>query len=198
MLLHVLHLYLLLALECAHTLEHLVPINESSVKLRAVDADKLGLATDGETTGTAHTGTIDHDGVERHVGRDIVFLCEQAAELHHDGRTDGKYLVDVLLVDEFLDTDSHDTLFAIRTIVGHDNEFVTAVSHLIFEDDKIFGTTGYNREYTVARSLKCTDDGEHGSHADTTTGTDDSTEFLDMCRIAEWANHVGNVITLIE
>ena len=198
MLLHVLHLYLLLALECAHTLEHLVPINESSVKLRAVDADKLGLATDGETTGTAHTGTIDHDGVERHVGRDIVFLCEQAAELHHDGRTDGKYLVDVLLVDEFLDTDSHDTLFAIRTIVGHDNEFVTAFTHFVLEDYEILGTTGNYRQNTVAGSLQCADDRQHGSYSNATAGTDDCTELLDMGRITEWANHVGNVITLIE
>ena len=193
-----LHLNLLLALECAHTLEHLVPINESSVKLRAIDAYKLGLATNGETASSTHTRTINHDGVERHVGGDIVFLCEQAAELHHDGRADGKYFVDVLLIDEFLDADSYYSFLAIRTVVGHYDEFVTAVSHLIFEDDKIFGTTGDNREYTVARSLKCTDDGEHGSHADTATGTDYSAEFLDVCRIAEWTDHVSDIVALVK
>ena len=108
-----LHLNLLLALECAHALEHLVPINKCTIKLGTIDANKLCLATDGETTCTTHTSTVNHNGVKRHVGRDVVFLCEKAAELHHDGRADGKYLVDVLLVDELLDTYGNDTFLAV-------------------------------------------------------------------------------------
>ena len=113
MLLQMLHLNLLLALECSHALEHLIPINECTVKFRSVDADKLGLATDSETASSTHTRTVNHDGVERHVGGDIVFLCEQAAEFHHDGRTDGKHLVDMLLIDELLDTYGNDTFLTV-------------------------------------------------------------------------------------
>ena len=74
MLLEVLHLLALYILEGAHTLEHLIPIYLGAIKLRTVDADKLGLAADGETAGSAHTGTIHHDGVERYICREIVFL----------------------------------------------------------------------------------------------------------------------------
>ena len=39
-------------LESAHALEHLVPVYLGAVKLRTVDADKLGLSTDGQAAGT--------------------------------------------------------------------------------------------------------------------------------------------------
>ena len=64
MLLEVLHLLALYILEGSHALEHLIPIYLGTIKLRTVDADKLGLATDSQTAGTAHTGTIHHDGIE--------------------------------------------------------------------------------------------------------------------------------------
>ena len=74
MLLEVLHLLALYVLEGTHALEHLIPIYESTVKLRTIYADKLGLAADGKTAGTAHTGTIYHDGIERYISREIIFL----------------------------------------------------------------------------------------------------------------------------
>ena len=57
-------LFLFFALEGTHTLEHLVPVNEGTIKLRTVDADELRLATDGQSAGTTHTSTIHHDGVQ--------------------------------------------------------------------------------------------------------------------------------------
>ncbi len=74
MLLEVLHLLALYILEGAHALEHLIPIYLGTIKLRTIDADKLGLAADGKTAGTAHTGTIYHDGIKRYISRKIVFL----------------------------------------------------------------------------------------------------------------------------
>ena len=63
-LLKFLHLLALNLLECAHTLHHTVPVNFMTVKLRTVYAYELGLAAYAYTAGTAHTGTVNHDGVE--------------------------------------------------------------------------------------------------------------------------------------
>ena len=58
----------------------LVPIYLGAVKLRTVDADKLGLATDGQAAGTAHTGSIHHDSIERNVCGKIIFLGQETAD----------------------------------------------------------------------------------------------------------------------
>ena len=57
-------LFLLFALEGTHTLKHLIPVYQCTVEFRTVDADELGLASDGESACTTHTCTIHHNGVE--------------------------------------------------------------------------------------------------------------------------------------
>ena len=64
MFLEVFHLLALYVLEGSHAFEHLVPVYLGTVKLRTVDADKLGLSADSQSAGTAHTGTVYHDGIE--------------------------------------------------------------------------------------------------------------------------------------
>ena len=124
MFLEVFHLLALHILEGSHALEHLVPVYQGTVKLRTIDAHKLGLVTDGESAGTAHTSSVHHDGVERNICRQVVLLCQQTAEFHHDRRTDGEGLIDVFLLDEFLHSYSYHTLLAIAAVVGHDDQLV--------------------------------------------------------------------------
>ena len=107
------HLILFLALEGTHALKHLVPVNKSSIKLRSVDAHKLCLSANGKSASSTHACTVHHDGVERHVGRYVIFLCEQATELHHYRRSDGKHFVDMLLLYEFFNTYGHHTFFSV-------------------------------------------------------------------------------------
>ena len=105
--------FLLSTLEGTHALEHLVPIDEGAIKLRTVNADELRLATNGQTASTAHTRTIYHDGVQADFARNIMLLSGEVRELHHNGRTNGKNLVDMFLLNEFLDTNGNDTFLAI-------------------------------------------------------------------------------------
>ena len=58
------------------THEHLIEIDLVRIKLRSIHTDELGLASDRDTAGTTHTGTIDHDRVQRGNGRHIIFLCK--------------------------------------------------------------------------------------------------------------------------
>ena len=144
MLLVVSQLFLLFALESAHTFEHLVPINQSSVELWSIDADELCLASDGESACTAHTCTVNHDGVERYLARDVVLLSCKVRELHHDWRANGEYLIHVwLLFDKLLDTNGYYTFLAVATVVGHDDHLVTTLAYLVFKDDKVFRASGH-------------------------------------------------------
>ena len=132
MLLVVLHLFLFGLLERSHALEHLVPVHQRSVKLRAVYTHKLRLAAYGQSAGTAHARTVYHDGVQRHLAGYAVLLCRQVREFHHDGRSYGKHLVYVLLLNELLDANGNHAFLAVRTVVGHDDDFVRALAYLIF------------------------------------------------------------------
>ena len=84
-----------------------------SIEFWSIDADKLCLAAYGDTACATHTCTIDHDGIERNDGWNLVLLCEEAHELHHDGRADTYYLIDLLALDHLLDTCCHQTLLAV-------------------------------------------------------------------------------------
>ena len=107
------HLFTLYVLERTHAFEHLIEVHLMTVKLRTIHADKLGLSTHRNAAGTTHTCTIYHDGVERNVGGHIVFLGEQTAEFHHDGRADGETFVHRLALDDLLDAFGNQTFRAV-------------------------------------------------------------------------------------
>ena len=114
MFLVVCHLLLLLALECTHALKHLVPIDQCAVELRAVNAHKLCLATDGKPAGTTHASAVNHDGVKRHIGWYAMLLASETCEFHHDGGTNAESLIDMrFLLDELLNTDGNNTFLAV-------------------------------------------------------------------------------------
>ena len=193
-----LHLFTLCILEGTHALEHLIPVNQCSVKLRTVDADKLSLAANGQSAGTAHTCTIHHDRVEGNVCREIIFLSQETAEFHHDRRTDGEYLIDVLLIDELFDTDSYNTFLAVTSVIGHDNQFVAGSANFIFHDNQFLVAASNNREYTIACSLEGTHDREHRSDTYTTASTDYCTIVLNMGWVTEWTHYIVNLIAFVE
>ena len=126
-------------------------------------------------------------------------MREQAAELHHDRRTNGKGLVDVrLLTDELLDTCGHYTLLAIRAVVGHDDELVAVAAHFVFEDYQLTASSGDDRKHPVSSLLQRLDDGQHRCHAHTASCADDGAETLDMGWVAQGTHHIGNHIAHLQ
>ena len=194
----VFHLFALYSLEGTHALEHLVPIDQGSIKLRTIDTYELCFATNGESASTTHTSAVDHDGIERDVGRNVVFLCEQATELHHDRRANGKHLVNVFLLDELFDADSDNPLFASRTIVGHDDNLVGIFANLVFQDYQVFVATCQYGEHSVASSLESIDDREHWCYTNATSGADDGAELFYVSRVTKWTNNIGDEVALVE
>ena len=43
----------------------------------------------------------------------------------------------MLLLNELLDTNRHDTFLTVRSVVGHDDHLIRRLAHLVLEDDKI-------------------------------------------------------------
>jgi len=138
----VVHLLFLHALEGAHALHHLVPVDQVTVEFRSVDTHELCLASDSESTGTTHAGAVDHDGVERHIVGDTIFMGEERGELHHHGRADCQHLVDMLALDDFLHTDGDHAFLAVAAVIGHDDHLVAVFLDVIDHDDKILRASG--------------------------------------------------------
>ena len=138
MLLVVGQLLLLFALKGAHTLKHLVPVNQSTIKFRTVDTNKLGLASDSESACATHTCSVNHNGVQANFARNVVLLSGEVREFHHDWRSDGEYLIHVwLLLNEFLDTNGYYALLAVATVIGHNDYFVRTFAYLILKDNQV-------------------------------------------------------------
>ena len=192
------HIFHLGRLECAHALEHLVKVNLVTVKLRTVHADKLCLSADSDAACATHTRSVDHDSVERNVSRNIIFLSKEAAELHHDSRTNGKALVHLLALDDLLYTYCHYALLTIRTVVGHDDDLVRMLAHLVLEDDEFLCAASQDRDDLVASSLKSLDDREHWSYSHTASGAHDSAELLNVSGLTQRTHDVSNVVALVE
>ena len=100
----------------------------------------------------------------------------------------------MLLLNELLDTNRHDTFLTVRSVVGHDDHLIRRLAHLVLEDDKILRTTSHHAEDTVTCSLQSLDDRQHGRNTQTATSTDNSAVVLDLRRIAKWAYYVSYVV----
>ena len=104
----------------------------------------------------------------------------------------------MFLLDELFDADSDNTLFACRTIVGHDDNLIGIFANLVFQDYQVFVSTCQNGEHSIACSFESFDNREHWSYANTTSGTDNGAKLLDMSRVAKRTNNVGDEVALVE
>ena len=169
------------------------------IELRAVHTDKPGLAPDGHAATAAHAGTVDHDGVQRDHGRHAIRTGRLCTELHHDGRPDNDSHVRLRrLLTELLERDRHQRLASIRTVIGHDDQLIRDLAHLLLHDEEILVTRAHDDGHLVAGSLHPLRDRMHGCHADTAADTDDMSKIFNMCRLPERTeqrrNRIANLL----
>ena len=196
--LQLVHLLLLVGLEGAHAFQHLVEVHLVAVELGAVDADKLGLAAHGDAAGAAHARAVHHDGVERYVGGDVIFLGQQADELHHDGRADGEALVHLLAQDDLFHAIGHQTFLPVAAVVGHDDDLVAGGTHLFFQDNQFLGASGQDGDDAIAGSLQSLYDGQHRGDSHAASGADHGAELLDVRGLSQGAYDVGDVVAFVQ
>ena len=98
----------------------------------------------------------------------------------------------MLLLNELLNAYSHYAFLAIRAVICHDDNLVTGLAHLVFQDDKVFRTTGHYAEHTIALGLQCLDDGQHRGYTQSATCADHRAIVLYASRVAQRAHHVSH------
>ena len=169
-----------------------------AVEFGTVHTDELRDAVHRDTAGAAHARTVDHDGIERHIGGHLILLGEQTDKLHHDGGAYGETFVHFLTLQNAFDTLRHQSLTAVGAVVGHDDEFVGRSAHFLFEDDEVLASSGQYRDDTVAGLLECTDNGKQRRHTHSAAGTYHRAETLYMRGLAERPHHIGDAVARLQ
>ena len=198
MVLELLHFLNLNRFESSHALEHLIEIYFVSIKFRTIHTHETSLSTHRDTASTAHSRSINHDGVEGNISRYIIFLCQQTAELHHDGRTNGKALVHLLALNHLLNTNGYHTLLSVASIVSHDDDFVGMLAHFVLKNNQLLRTSSKHRNHLIACLFECLDDRQHRCHTHTTTSTNNCAEVFNMGSLTQRTYYVCDVITFIQ
>ncbi len=181
-----------------HARHHVVEVHLVAVELRAVDADELRLAPDGDATAAAHARAVDHDRVQGHGDGNAEGLRGGHAELHHDGRSDGDHLVghgvSVLALAELLQRIGHQALAPVGAVVRDDDDLVRDGPHLILEDDQVLGPGPDDGDDLVARLLVGLHDRMHGRNADAAAHADNRPYLLDVGGASERPKEDGDLV----
>ena len=113
----------------------LIKINLVSVKFRPLDAGKPGFATDRHTARAAHSGTIDHKGVEADSHGDSELAAGECGEFHHYHRS-YRHAAGVLLpfCHQSLEFCGTYTVESHRTVIGAQVKIVGNGSYLFSVD----------------------------------------------------------------
>ncbi len=171
----------------ALALHHEIEVDLVGVELGAVDADELAVAADRDPAAAAHPGAVDHDGVERHHGGDLVFLGHQRDELHHDGGADGDDEVRFpVLLDEGLERVGDDALAPEAAVIGGVDHLVRRLDHFGAEDDQTLVAAAEDGDDFVAGLFESAGDGQHGCDAGAAADAHAGAEVLDVrrpCRV---------------
>ena len=177
----------------------LVIIDLVAVKIRAVDTGELHLAADRDAAAAAHTGSVDHDRVQRNDGLDAERLSRLGDKLHHRDRADGE---DLVILDtglkQLLQLDGHEAVFAVGAVVGHEVQMVAGLLELVFKNDDVlvaeaddhigFDASLFKR--LCGRIRDCT--------ADTAADNAHALFALHVRRLAKRADEVLNIVTLVQ
>ena len=174
----------------------LVIIDLVAVKIRAVDTGELHLAADRDA---AHTGSVDHDRVQRNDGLDAERLGRLGDKLHHRDRADGEDLVILNAgLEQLLQLDGHETVFAVGAVVGHEIQMVTGLLELVFENDDVLVTEANDHIGFDASLFKRLCGRIRDCTADTAADNAHALFALYIRRLAERADEVLNVIALVQ
>ena len=188
----------LFPLECAKALQHFIEIYLMSVEFRTIHADKLGSTSYGYATCATHTRSVHHDSIERYICRYFVLLGEETHKLHHDGRSYGEAFVYRLPLYDFFYALCDEPLFAVRSVICHDDNFIRAFAHFFLQYNQIFGATGQDCNNAVSCRLQCANNGKHRRYAYTAAGTNHGAKVFDMCCFSQRPHDICDTVACVE
>ncbi len=115
-----------------------VKVDQMPVKFRSVHAGEFHFISDHKPAGSAHAGSVHHNGVHGYDRSDAVLLCCKAAEFHHDHRADGDaVIITVSFRDQVFQAFCDHAAAAVGSVVRCHID-VGHFAHLIFQDNQVF------------------------------------------------------------
>ncbi|CCY83714.1 unknown [Prevotella sp. CAG:1185] len=101
----------------------------------------------------------------------------------------------MFLINELFYTDCNNSFFPVRAIICHNYCFITVFPYFVFKDNKVFITSGNDRQHSVSCSFECFNDRKHWCYSNSASGTYYGAEFLNICRISQWANNICYIVS---
>ena len=120
-----------------------------AIELGTIHTGELGLAAHGNTAAAAHTGAVDHDGVQGNHGLDAEGLGGLADKLHHGDRSNGQNGIIVAAgLQQLLQLHSDEALLAVGAVVGHQVHIVSGSLEFILQNDNVLiAETDHNVDF---------------------------------------------------
>jgi len=132
---------LFLFLVRAESFDHQVEIHFMTVELGSVHADELGFSVHLDAAAAAHAGPVDHDCVERNLGRYPERQRRLATELHHQGGADDESLAGFRLSGaDLLEGLGDQGLAAVRAVVGANDQLIADIGEAVLQDHAVLVT----------------------------------------------------------
>ena len=170
------------------------------IKIWTVNTNKLSLSANAYTATTAHTGSVDHDCIQRNRCLDVVLLCCCCTELHHDWRSDCDYFCRRnLALAKFIEYFSNEALASFRTVVCTDDDFITDSLHFVNENEEVLVAGTFNKDNLVSGCLEGLNDRVEWSCTETTANTNyRAVIFFNYRRSSKRTKYTTEVVTCLK
>lgn len=118
-----------------------IPVDQGGIEVGAVDASELGHAAHLDAAAAAHTGAVNHDGVEGRGDGGVVFLGGEGRELHHRNGADAEDLAHGLVLQQALQRSGDNALLAVGAVVSGDVDVVLVeeLAELVLHEQEVLG-----------------------------------------------------------
>ena len=181
----------------ARALHRLVEVDEVGVEVGPVHAGELGLPAHGEAAAAAHTRAVDHDGVHRGDGGNVVFLGREGDEFHHDERADRDDAVKrFACLQHTLQGKGDVALLAVTAVVRHHHELVGSGAEFVLQNDEVFIAEADDGGDFAAHLVQLSHDGERDGAAHAAAHDARLFDALHFGWVAQGPDEVGDALAL--
>src|SRR5437899_4097999 len=143
-----------------------VEIDKVRIELGSVDAGEKGLAPNRNTAAAAHSGSVDHNWVERNNRMDAQRFGQSGHGAHHWHRADRIHDVNVTLMKNVLRDIRYKTFSAITAVVGA-NDNLSQALQLGLENNPFLRPAADNTDHRAAEGMESLSDRMNNRGANT-------------------------------
>ena len=166
-----------------------------TVKFRAVHADKFRFSINRNAAAAAHTGSVNHNSIQRDNGMHSVRACCCSAEFHHNRGPDRNcFLRRSAAFAEFFQRFGNKRFSSVAAVIGNNDELIRNFTHFFFKNDQLFRPAPDDNDNLITGALIGLRNRMQRRNADTAADTDNLTDFFDMSWIAERSENGRNSI----